>query len=797
MPHKLILALFFVIASTHCYGQDDIFQKVFGNREIQGDVDLVVQGKSLGDIKIKLVGQKPLAIESKKLEQKLQTLLKPNYFALISLQDQWTKVEKLPYKVIYDPVGLKLEVQIPLEQLTPVFYSLDYNPRIKYMGEALSPAPLGAGLTLSADQTYADTYFGGDTFSLSYNSFVNFHGFVLNHQGYYLDNETDNRDPYWFRGNTNLTKDFVDQRTRVVLGDYSTHRFGFMRSSFIGGLTIHREFTIDPYLKPYPQGGQEFILKTRSRVKTFVNGMLTKDELLPPGNYQLGNLPLINGLNYVRLEVIDDTGQRTFLEFELPTSIGILRKGEWNYSLSSGRRYFDSPTKRDYSDTEVSSGFLQYGFSDTLSVGGYSQLETQFSQLGYEIGKSTLIGNFFLGSAYSDNEAQALSGQAHSLSWQYQNIGGELLAGSSLITTYEYYIDDFRASSLIIDNSLKDNIEGSISFPLYNRISFNIGAGYARYQDDQLPARKLFRTSLNWRIKNDLALNLFASTVDVNGQENENLSAFLTWSFSESNRYFTAFRDAKNNSTRVSLTGDNSNKLYSTRYTVSAEQTQDVQRADGRLLYPTPMADLEVRGTKAQQRQGSEEYKQVSARVATSLLFAYDKGAAFGIARPNNSSFALFKPSKQLEDQQIRLKSTSPYADTESPLIGDLGLTNLVSYQYREIQIDPTSLDDGFSLKKEKYVLLPGYHTAHLVKLENRGIISVKGILTLKGKPLALKVGRVGDNPFFTDRDGKFFIDGIQEKSFTLVLHQYGKRVINLKANQNGIIELGEIEIGN
>ncbi|MAF77159.1 MAG: hypothetical protein CME60_03295, partial [Halobacteriovoraceae bacterium] len=163
----------------------------------------------------------------------------------------------------------------------------------------------------------------------------------------------------------------------------------------------------------------------------------------------------------------------------------------------------------------------------------------------------------------------------------------------------------------------------------------------------------------------------------------------------------------------------------------------------------------------------------------------------------NSGSFAVFNASDDIEDDQILIRSTSPYADTETPLIGSLSLPNLVDYQYREVQIDPTLLDDGVSLKKESYVLHSGFKTGHLITIESDGHFGIEGKILYQGKPLAHRLIKIGTAISFTDLKGSFYISGVNLDDRLLEVDGVGSRELNIRKSENykGIINLGVVKL--
>src|SRR5690606_763837 len=158
--------------------------------------------------------------------------------------------------------------------------------------------------------------------------------------------------------------------------------------------------SLNPYRAPYPRFNQEFIVKTRSRVSYFINGSLVKSEYLAPGRYTVRDLPLVNGINTVVVEIEDDLGRKEVLNFQQTTSINLLNEGEAKFDLSAGKPFQDINYKRKYSDEDIlTSGFFQYGINSVFTSAAYAQNFGTFNLLGLESILATSIGNFSLSGA--------------------------------------------------------------------------------------------------------------------------------------------------------------------------------------------------------------------------------------------------------------------------------------------------------------------------------------------------------------------------------------------------------------
>ena len=55
------------------------------------------------------------------------------------------------------------------------------------------------------------------------------------------------REKNWYRENSVLTYDFYDRQTRFQAGDVSNNGIGFLQSKNLGGVTLFRDFSLNPY----------------------------------------------------------------------------------------------------------------------------------------------------------------------------------------------------------------------------------------------------------------------------------------------------------------------------------------------------------------------------------------------------------------------------------------------------------------------------------------------------------------------------------------------------------------------
>lgn len=799
----LALALLFLsLTMAHAQAPEEsaLFQSVFGKSAVEASVPLALGGVEQGEVRIRLAGETLVAVEKKTFFPLLSKIALRRVYKHIENAPEWIPATDLHLALRYNPVTSRLEIEIPPEDQKGHALTLSETADERYGDEALYPAPIGGAINYRVEKAFGSDRLGGHGLGAFLDSFVNVKGVVLENQSNYQDGSTSGTG--WFRGDTRLVKDFPKSRVRTQVGDVYPQGFGFMPAAPVGGVMVARNFTLNPYRIPFPQGRGNFVLRTRSRVRTFVNGVQVKDETLPAGNYDLREVPLVNGLNTVQVEVTDELGEKRVYEFRLPTSVGLLNKGDWNFSLSYGRPFLDNQFHRSYQSQGLTSAYAQHGITQQWSLGGYGQARDNYYLTGTETGLATWLGNFFVGAGRSRQDD--VEGNAASATWQRQKIGTQLFSTYTLTLRHERYGSGFNAQGgstsayPVSGQVLKSQWLANVTVPVRERLTASVGSSIGDTRDPDLANRHGWDLALNLRAMRNLNINFFISrNRDEHKNWNDVAYAFFTWTFDGANHLISGFHDFKNNVNRLSAIRDNNNRLYSPRVTGQIEEGPDKDGGEVDGFVPTPMADFGGRVTGAKYADSQDSDTRGVARISSALVFAWDKGRfGVGMSRPVPNSFVLFKPSPELRKQKVALRSTSPFTEGESGPFGEITFTNLLPYQYREIQLDPSRLEEGTSLEKEKYVVYPTYRSAHLIPLNDKGTVVLTGVLVdAKGLPMVLKVGAAEGKPFFTSREGRFFIEGLDKGPHVLRLDgDDGQGVaITIEAKDRGVKDLGTV----
>jgi outer membrane usher protein len=144
----------------------------------------------------------------------------------------------------------------------------------------------------SAFLNYAASYSMGDKFdfnalSIPAETGVRIGDYLFYSNSAYTETKTDKR---FERLMTNITRDDTQNIIRYTAGDLFASSGGLGGGSILGGVSVTKNFSLNPYVTRYPGLNQSGLLQTPSEVEFYVNGVLMKKEKLPPGTFDISNL---------------------------------------------------------------------------------------------------------------------------------------------------------------------------------------------------------------------------------------------------------------------------------------------------------------------------------------------------------------------------------------------------------------------------------------------------------------------------------------------------------------------------
>ncbi len=397
------------------------------------------------------------------------------------------------------------------------------------------------------------------------------------------------------------------------------------------------------------------------------------------------------------------------------------------------------------------------------------------------------------------------SGQIYSFGYQLSRLGRLWSDSHQLNFSIDYRDEDYQSSRFSVLNTISTQYRLQYSLPIFDFLSTSLGLSLAKLRQD-LEDRRTVDLGLNLRISNGINLSAFGSrTYDEFKNINDQIYAFVTFSFPDYGHYVQGAYNSNDQSYRVSVNNDQQNRLNTFKTQASLETNQTYQEARGDVLFNSSFAELGVRAQTRKNDFESSHLNRTQLRVATSFVMVAAEGSMRAeFTRPITQSFALFH-LKNGNGEPLSLRGAGLYEEASRGPFGHSVFTNLLPYQQRALRVDSLQLAAGQSFSDEYFILNPTYRSGHLITLSVANKKVIKGILTNEKKQnLALKAGEIIETntgeifSFFTNRQGEFFIEGIQAGDYQLKIDRYELELSlkNLEDNDVIVHDLGTLILG-
>ncbi len=234
----------------------------------------------------------------------------------------------------FDQAGLELLLRIPTEIRATVDIRLRSDTPPAALGNAFPPARVSGFLNYRTALEVADedTAKGLSPLAINFDGAVNVQGWALEGRGAW----SQVGEPSLRRSETRLVRDFPERELRLNIGDLNYRTRGFQSFAPLGGFSIAKESTLQPYRLARPSGEAGFVLVEPATVLFIVNDRPLRSMRLAPGPYSARSFPFIGGINNVRIEITGDSGARQVIEFPFVFDGGLLNAGETEFSYAIG-----------------------------------------------------------------------------------------------------------------------------------------------------------------------------------------------------------------------------------------------------------------------------------------------------------------------------------------------------------------------------------------------------------------------------------------------------------------------------
>jgi outer membrane usher protein len=520
-----------------------------------------------------------------------------------------------------------------------------------------------------------------------------------------------NSDGKIVRGLTNLTLDNPNSLRSVVIGDTFSNTGNLGGGVFLGGVTVARNFGLDPYFIHQPTTGLSGAVVTPSTVDIYVNGTLLRREQLPPGQFELRNLPIPTGTGSTRYVIRDAFGREQVISSPYYVSEGTLPVGlsEYNYSVGFRRNNLDSESW-NY-DKPVFLGRHRVGLNNSLTAGLRLEATPDLVSGGTTISAQLPIGEIELAAAAS--HAEGFQGAAASLAYSY--IGRSISFSSSVRSFSDHYAN---VSLRPTDDRALLEFNATAGVPVGSVISLSPQYSYSYFRDQGWTDR----ISLVGSARLTDRANLFLTASRSHQQKGET-----------QNEVFLGLSYFFGNNTTGNLSLQEQNNHVTTN--VEIQKSLPVGTGFGYRLQGQ-LTGEQNRTNSLLQYQGSYglyelTYDRDNGKDSTTLNASGGVVAIGGnlfLTRPVQSSFALVQvPGVQgvrgyLSNQEIGRTNGS----------GNLIIPNLLPYYGNRLAISDKDIPLNYSIAATERVIAPPFRGGAIVRFPTQRIQNFTGNIAVE-----------------------------------------------------------------
>jgi outer membrane usher protein len=567
------------------------------------------------------------------------------------------------------------------------------------------------------------------------------------------------------------TSDYRRLRTEVIVDDSERMRrmtvidtvgtSGPLGSALpIGGVTLAKNYSIDPYFIWFPTPQLAGSALTASDIEIYQNGFLTRRLHVPPGQFQIDDLQVAAiGAGSYDVVIRDAFGRETALSQPFYLSKDLLRRGLHAYNYGLGYM-------RDYSF----SGDPEYGEPAFLADHRYGLLDRVTGGFSLEISEEVKMGGVSLDIGL---------GRAGVLEMGTALGGNEAARGGAGFLGYTYFARRFSANlhmrsySGSYANLARVQQTAPVEFDGMLRLAFrplrfsSLSASWAR--TDTTDGISRIRAGLTWNQRLTRKTHLSATLERQTSMPTDGLSQHDLRIFAGLHIYLPS---------RISLDVSHSSDDNSSRQVLTAGKNVPMQQGYGYQVSLERAAfdglgdefrpDLRFVANAAYGSYSAEYYEmagEANWRLGMAGSLALVEGALYA-SRPLSQSFAVVRTA-DLEGVRVEYNGQT-VGRTRSG--GEVLVPNLRSYEVNRISIAEEDLPIDYVVERFERKVVPAPRSGAVVDFGLTRMQAVIGRLVAvdgegEKRPLehlALSIeGLRSDLSWRSGLDGEFYLENV------------------------------------
>jgi outer membrane usher protein len=593
-------------------------------------------------------------------------------------------------------------------------------------------------------------------------------------------------DGAFVRGLTNFTVDDPSRMRRWTLGDGFAETGALGGGAFVGGLSLSRNFDLDPYFVRFPRFGLSGAVTTPSTVDVYVNGILVRREALPPGQFDLENVPVSAGSGSTQLVVRDAFGNERQIASPYYFSTGVLATGLSDYSYNLGFVRENLATESSRYRQLAFLGRHRIGVTNGLTLGARLEASRDLVSGGPTLTARLPFGEIDL--ALAGSRDNAVSGAAGSFGFTY--IGRPVSFGAAVRAVTDHYSHTSLPAAR--DRSVME-LQGFLGTQVSRRVSLS-----AQYRSSNLRdggGRREASLSASAQLTPRSHGYVSASRLQAEGGKwTTGLSAGLSYSLGPFTTASAGYQRTSGESIAVAEVQRPLTRGTGAGYLVQIRDGEGGRSGLARLQYQGAFGRYEFSYDRL------DGYDRTTL-TATGGLVAI--GGSIYATRAVQQSFALIRVPGVggvrgfSSNQEVGRTSDS----------GELLVTDLLSYYGNHLSISDLDVPLDYAIDATEKVVAPPHRGGALVSFPVRKIRSVTGILAVREGP-ALIVPASGELTVQADgtvsaspvgNGGEFYFENLPAGRHPATLAYAGgtcRFLLSIPASNERSLDVGRVVCG-
>ncbi len=537
-------------------------------------------------------------------------------------------------------------------------------------------------------------------------------GFSLRGNLLYSSGSRDS-DGRFTRGLTNYTVDDRARMTRWVIGDGVASAGTLGGALLLGGVSVSRNFELDPYFVRYPTFALSGAVTTPSTADVYVNGAIVRREVLPPGQFDLTNLQVPAGSGAATVVIRDAFGGERTLASPFYSSTSVLARGlsEYTYDIGFVRRPLGS-SGGDYESGPALLARHRFGVTDSFTPEMRVEARSGSWSGGPGIALRLPFGEADASFAWSRDRQE--SGTASSFSYRY--LGQPLNFGIFARALSARYSNlSLRASQ---DRPLTDG--GAFVGFQAGRIGLTAQYEVSRMRDSDSSRQVTLSASVP--LSSDV--NAFVSAGHSRRGTVNALEAFAGLAFTLGGGAIASITHERH-ADGAAATSANLQKSMplGSGYGYQVSAAGGAASTSGRGLF-------QVQGPYGRYEAWYENVKGVSVETVSISGGIVDVGGTFALSRAVGQSFALLRVPGV--EGVTGFSSNQPVGRTDAR--GDLLVPDMLPYYGNRLRIADTDVPRDYSIGQTEKTVAPPYRGGALIIFPVERARAITGFVRMEVK---------------------------------------------------------------